>query len=239
MLLGNDRLPGAWQTFSTFKSSFSSNPIIKAQGGGEAGYFPHVLITTCSFAVGLFIGVITGFILSLLLFQFRVVQDFIDPILEAFRVLPPLILIPFILVIFQATDKTKIFIAALYSSFSICIYILNGLQNIEKNYLFLADLFGSSKFQRIWKVEIPAVLPEALGAIRITSVLTLGIIIVAEYLGSPSGIGRILKFATSFSSLDLITVGILWVVIIAIIFDIAYVSIFFYLLKWTSRRTQI
>ena len=87
----------------------------------------------------------------------------------------------------------------------------------------------------IWDVQVPAVLPELLGALRVTSVMSLGIAIVVEYMVSPQGIGRVMKFAISYSSVDLILVGIIWAIAIAYLIDFILVLIFAYVLRWSTR----
>lgn len=235
LVLGGDRLPGIRDSASAFISSINESQIIESQGGGDGGYLPHVLATVYNSSLGLIAGLTAGGILALIIFQNELVRDLLDPVLELFRVLPPLIVVPFILVLFPATGKTPILVAALYSAYSICVYTLNALQNVERNYLLIADLSGSNRFQKAIKVQVPAVMPELIGALRITSPLTLGIVIVAEYLGAPFGIGRVLKFAISYSRIDLILVGIVWVVIISIMIDCLIVITFNYLLRWSLR----
>lgn len=238
LILGNDRLPGIKESSIAFVSTISESRIIEDQGGGANGYLPHVLATLYNFSQGLFAGLVVGGIVALLIDQNEVVRGLLDPVLEMFRVLPPLILVPFILVLFHTTNKTQILIATLYSAYSICIYTLNGLQNIDRSYLWIADLNGSSRLQKAIKVQVPAVMPELIGALRITSPLTLGIVIVAEYLAAPVGIGRVLKFAISYSRIDLIIVGIVWVVIISILIDCLIVVILNYSLRWSLRASE-
>lgn len=235
LLLGASRLPGVWETFSTLVGSIGESRIIQAQGGGEGGYLPHVLTTFQNFFLGLLAGLIVGTSAALLIYQHRVIQELLDPVLEMFRVLPPLIIIPFVLIVFHSTNTTQIIVGALYSSYSICVYTLNGLQNIESNYLKIAKLSGSNRIQKILKVEIPAVMSELVGALRITSPLTLGIVVVAEYLGAPLGIGRVLKFAISFSRVDLIMVGVIWVIAIAVAVDSIITLVFRFILRWSTR----
>lgn len=238
LILGNDRLPGLRESSMAFITTITQSQIIETQGGGAQGYLPHVLATLYNFSLGLIAGLIIGCVVALLISQNEAVWALLDPVLELFRVLPPLIVIPFMLVLFHTAHRTQFLIATIYSAYSICIYTLNGLQNIERTYLWIADLSGSGRFHKALKVQVPAVMPELIGALRITSPLTLGIVIVAEYLAAPTGIGRVLKFAISYSRIDLIVVGIVWVVIISIAIDWFIVLLFNYILRWSLRANE-
>jgi ABC-type nitrate/sulfonate/bicarbonate transport system permease component len=179
-----------------------------------------------------------GILLGILVYHSPILGNLLGLVIDVFRVIPPLILIPFFLVLFNPTDRSQILIAAIYTSYSIFIYTLNGLQNVKRNYLLLADVMGASELRKILTVEMPAVMPELVGAIRVTSPITLGVITVAEYLGAPSGIGRVFKFVMPFQRVDMVIVGIVWVVILSIIADLLIVVAARYLLRWSYREHQ-
>ncbi|KAF5429629.1 ABC-type nitrate/sulfonate/bicarbonate transport system, permease component [Candidatus Methanophagaceae archaeon] len=236
--IGKDKFPHVFQIFSAIVESFSGDPIIAAQGGGGSGYSIHIIATFKNFVLGFIIGASSGFIIGIVMFQFYFFLKLFEPVIEMIRVVPPLIMIPFVLLIFGVAEISQILIICIYSAYSICIYTLNSLRNIEHNYNSLAEIYGSNKIQKIIKVQIPAIMPELVGAVRVTSAITWGIIVVGEYMGSPTGIGRILKFSISYTRIDLILVGIFWVVLMSLLVDTLIVSIFHFGLKWTDRHAQ-
>jgi len=187
--------------------------------------------------LSLWIGTTAGAVLSLVCFQHPATRALHDSFVETFRVVPPLIFAPFALVFLGPTRGAIILIPAIYSFFSISVHAVNGLQNIPRNYLHLSRIYGSSKIQTMCKVQLPALLPELAGALRITSALNLGVVIVAEYLGAPAGIGRVFKFAISYNNLDLILVGIFWAVAIAVAMDALIVLVAKICLRWTTRES--
>lgn len=235
LLLGKDKLPRVEHIFVAFVESINDDPIIKAQGGDD-GFLPHVIITAVIFATGFVTGSITGVSVAILIIKNKILRLILEPLLEIFRVIPPLILVPFVFLFSDPSNlKTSIFITSLYTAFPICIYSLTGFENIKKNHLFLAYFLGATSWQRLRSVELPAIMPQLVGALRITAPITLGILVVTEYLGSPEGIGRVLKFAISYTNLDLIFVGIVWIVIIALITDRVILLSFNHILRWTER----
>jgi NitT/TauT family transport system permease protein len=79
---------------------------------------------------------------------------------------------------------------------------------------------------------MPAILPELLGAMRVTVVTSIGIAVVVEYLAMPAGVGRVMKFAASFSRIDLLMVGIIWAVIITLFVDAIISLLSRHFLRW-------
>jgi ABC-type nitrate/sulfonate/bicarbonate transport system permease component len=144
----------------------------------------------------------------------------IEPVLETLRVLPPLILIPFVLVVLGPTELAQVAVCGLYAALSMGIHTLNALRNVPQEFWILTHLQGATRAQAMRTMALPAALPELLGGIRISLALALGIVIVSEYLGAPSGIGRVLKFTLSFARVDLLLVGLVWAALIGLLFDL-------------------
>jgi ABC-type nitrate/sulfonate/bicarbonate transport system permease component len=236
LLLGTQRLPDIWQTICTWAGSFLSDPIISAQGGGEHGFCPHVLATVQNFLRGFLGGITAGFLVAIVIAQKPLLLYSLQPVLEFLRVLPPLLVIPFMLLFFQSSEALVAFTVAVYTAFSTFVYTLNALQNIRPNYVWLAHFLGAGRVRTITDVQIPAVMPELLGGLRVVAALGLGIAVVVEYMAAPMGIGRVMKYALSYSRIDLIMVGTIWVVLIAFCVDSVIQLIFKFILRWTERH---
>jgi ABC-type nitrate/sulfonate/bicarbonate transport system permease component len=237
LIVGPNRCPDIGQTLIVFGDSFWHEPITEAQGGGANGLSTHLVSTVASFFAGLTSGSFTGFVAALSMSQYKALTLLLEPVLEFFRALPPLIVIPFAILLCRSNDTLECFTVGIYSAFSICLYTLSAVKNIAPSYTHLAKLLGAGRIRTVFDVQIPAIMPELLGASRVTAALSLGIAVVVEYLAAPAGIGRVMKFAISYSRIDLIMVSVIWVIIIAVAVDCIISMIFGFLLKW-SRREQ-
>ena len=82
-------------------------------------------------------------------------------------------------------------------------------------------------------------LPRLLGPVRVVFAFSLGISVVAEYLASPTGIGRVMKLAMAYANVHLIVVGVLWTVIVAFVYDAVTVLFFGFFMRWTGRRQLV
>jgi ABC-type nitrate/sulfonate/bicarbonate transport system permease component len=236
VIVGANRCPGIFQTLTTLVQSLFQEPIIEAQGGGSDGFCPHLLATIAGFSGGFTGGIIIGYLVALAMAQFKPLSLLIEPALEFFRALPPLLVIPFAILLCKSNDSLQAFTVGIYSAFSICVYTLNAIANIPPNYLDLAKLLGAPRLRSVLDVQVPAIMPELLGALRVTAALSLGISVVVEYMAAPQGLGRVMKFAISYSRIDLIMVSAIWVVLIALLVDAAISLIFKLSLHWTKRQ---
>lgn len=229
---GGDVLPGAWELARAFASHAMSDSIIRSQGGGAGGYLPHVAATVMRVAVGVASGATVGIVAALALFQLPRVRRQVEPLLESLRVIPPLILIPFVLVILGPTELAQYVACALYAVLSMFVHALNAVENLPREFWIIAKMHGSTRWHTIKTVAWPASLPELLGGLRITLAIGLGIVVLTEYFGAPDGIGRVLKFSISFARVDLVLVGILWAALIGVAFDVLINKVMLPQVRW-------
>ncbi len=233
--VGPARLPSPPSALRTLAATFTSNEIIAAQGGGTHGYFPQICSTFWHVSIGLVVGILTGLGAALGCYESSIARSSLRGITELGRTVPPLLFIPFCVIVFGVSDWVQIIGVGLYSGLTMCLYSLGALESLPENYAQMATLLGAQRLRRIWTVQLPAILPTILGAIRVASSYGLGISIVAEYLASPTGIGRVMKYSMAYSNVDLIVVGVLWTVILSFLFDWVIVTVLSAFLKWTRR----
>ncbi|HEY9773384.1 MAG TPA: ABC transporter permease subunit [Planktothrix sp.] len=237
-VLGPSRLPDILQVGSALVNSFQQDPIIAAQGGGSHGYSVHILATMRNFLCGMVPGSLAGFTLAMVMSRSRIIYSFCEPIVEFVRTLPPLLVVPFAVLLVQSGCALVAVTVGIYSGLMTCIYTLDAIGNVPDNYRYLAGLLGAGSLRVMKDIEIPALLPELTGGLRVTAALGLGICIVTEYMAAPDGIGRVMKFALSYASVELILVGVIWVVVLSLLTDAAISLCFRSANSWSRAQAN-
>jgi NitT/TauT family transport system permease protein len=179
----------------------------------------------------------SGFCLAITVFHWRRATKALSAVLEIWQIVPPLIVIPIALSI-AGTSQLAQFIAGSTYAFVASIALTTGaLQRTPDSYVALARLAGARRWWITRNVFSPVVLIESFGSLKLIGAFTLGIIIVLEYLAAPSGIGRVMKFAMSYHSIELLMVGVLWAILIGMSFDFAIDCLSRRFLRWTFRES--
>lgn len=93
-----------------------------------------------------------------------------------------------------------------------------GLRSIPESTLEAAYGLGMSRWQRLWKVELPLALPETLGGIRIAAASSIGITTVAAFIGA-GGLGDFITQGLALSNHTLILWGAIPAALLALIVD--------------------
>ncbi|MCP2320883.1 ABC-type nitrate/sulfonate/bicarbonate transport system, permease component [Nocardia amikacinitolerans] len=108
---------------------------------------------------------------------------------------PLLALGPIILVVFGGRTPT-VFLAAMYCFFTTMVGSLAGLRSADRASLELVHVYGGGRWQRLYRVQLIAALPNTLAALKIAAPSAVLGAIIGEYLGGvDSGIGVALTAA--------------------------------------------
>jgi len=236
LLIGERWLPSPWHTGQEFWETIWRSPIVSAQSGDPTGgLMPHVVSTASRFVIGTLCGTLSALLLALGSIQLPYLRQFAMALVLPWRVIPPLMLVPIVLVA-SAPDNTVYMVAvAAYSFVSFLPNAMHALDQTRPVHLELAKTAGASASWILWRVRLPAAAPQLLGPLKNVCAFSLGIVIILEYVAAPSGLGRIMKFALGYSAVDLLLVCILWTVIIGSAIDRVIDQALRRFTRWSSR----
>jgi NitT/TauT family transport system permease protein len=187
--------------------------------------YPKFLQATFSSAISIIVGfglaVIVGIPAATMMIYSKVFRRSIYPILLTAQVLPKVALAPLFIVWFGFGLLPKVLMTFLISFFPIVIDSLIGLNSVRPESLLLLRSMGSTRWQAFWKVRLPTALPSIFGGLRVAITFAVVGTIVAEFVGSDSGLGYILVVARG--NLDTLTVfaAILWLIAMGFLFYFA------------------
>lgn len=172
------------------------------------------LITIAGFAGA----VAAALALAILFSQSRLVERSFYPYAVILQVTPVVAIAPLILIWigFERIDLALALLAGLIAFFPVLTSTMLGLKSVDFNLLDLARLYGASRWQRLWKVQLPSALPYLLSGMKTGGVIALIGEVTAEFAagsGTASGLAwRItessnrLEIATTFAALALLAV---------------------------------
>ncbi|MBV8042217.1 ABC transporter permease [Pluralibacter sp.] len=128
------------------------------------------------------------------------------------------------------TGLTPALIAlVLYALLPLVRGVVAGLQQVAADVLESASAMGMSHRQRFWRVQLPLAMPVLLRSLRVVTVQTVGMAVVAALIGA-GGFGALVFQGLLSSALDLVLLGVIPVVALAVVVD-ALFSLWLALLK--------
>ena len=166
--------------------------------------------------LGIALAVPVGFVLG----WYRDVRRFIDPLLNFFRALPPIALIPLVIVYFGIGEPAKIVILFYASFFAGVIVMYEGIAQISPIYVRVARTLGATDAEIFRKVIVPLTVPHMLTALRVALGVAWATLVASELIAAQQGLGALIQNASSFFQLDIIYVGIICIGLIALVMDL-------------------
>ncbi|MEO3991109.1 ABC transporter permease [Pseudocitrobacter cyperus] len=117
------------------------------------------------------------------------------------------------------TGLTPALIAlVLYALLPLVRGVVAGMQQVPADVLESATAMGMGRGQRFWQVQLPLAMPVLLRSLRVVAVQTVGMAVVAALIGA-GGFGALVFQGLLSSALDLVLLGVIPVVALAVITD--------------------
>lgn len=182
-------------------------------------------------ALGVAAAVPVGFAIG----WYRPVRTFVDPLINFFRALPPIALIPLVIVYFGIGEIAKTVILFYAAFFSGVIVMVEGIGQIGPIYVRVARTLGATDAEIFRKVIVPLTVPHILTAIRVALGVAWATLVASELIAAQQGLGALIQNASSFFQLDVIYVGIICIGFIALAMDLALRAATKRLVAWQDR----
>ncbi|MBU1359872.1 MAG: ABC transporter permease [Gammaproteobacteria bacterium] len=182
-------------------------------------------------ALGILLAVPVGFCLG----WYQGLRTFIDPVINFFRALPPIALIPLVIVYFGIGELAKTVILFYASFFAGVIVMYEGIAQISPIFVRVARTLGATDFEIFRKVIVPLTIPHILTSIRIALGVAWATLVASELIAAQQGLGAMIQNASSFFQLDIIYVGIICIGFIAMSMDLVLRLLSRRLVAWQDR----
>lgn len=164
-------------------------------------------------------------------FSYRT-ERLLDPSLQMLRTLPHLAIAPLFILWFGFGETSKILLIAKGSFFPLYVNTFLGIRSVDDKLFDVGRVLQFSKWQMVSKLIIPASLPNIFLGIRLSvGIAWLGLV-VAEMMGSSSGVGYLINDARSFSLTTVVFVGIIVFAIVGKLSDSLVKLLESRLLRW-------
>jgi NitT/TauT family transport system permease protein len=181
--------------------------------------------------LGILLAVPVGFVLG----WYREVRSFIDPLINFFRALPPIALIPLVIVYFGVEETAKVVILFYASFFAGVIVMYEGIAQISPIYVRVARTLGATDGEIFTRVIVPLTVPHMLTALRVALGVAWATLVASELIAAQHGLGSLIQNAASFFQLDIIYAGIICIGFIALGMDLALRAAAKRLVAWQER----
>lgn len=162
--------------------------------------FDNTLVTLYETILGFILALLVALTLGIIMDFVSVIRKCLYPILVVSQTIPTITIAPLLIIWFGFEALPKILMVALTCFFPILISFVDGLENIDKDYLNLFKTMKSSKLQTFIHLKLPMSIDKLFSGIKISVTYMVVAATVAEWLGGTKGLGVYMVRAKSLSS---------------------------------------
>ncbi|MGO4387554.1 ABC transporter permease [Microvirga sp. 2YAF29] len=165
---------------------------------GDGTFISDLGYTMKEVLIGFFGGSTVGFLLALLISEFRPVRTILYPYVIAFQAVPKTALAPMFLIWFGFGIESKVALVISTVFFPVLINTLSGLERTDPDQLDMLKAYCGKRWRIFLRVKLPSAMPPLFAGLELAIVLAIIAAVVSEFLGAVGGLGyRILTFNTS------------------------------------------
>lgn len=181
----------------------------------------HSLITLTEIVLGFALTVVTAIPLGLAIALSRVAKQIMYPPLMLMQLVPKIAVAPLFLVWLGFGMESKVLLTVLMTFFPLLLASISGFQILDDRLTYLTQSMGATSWQTFRYLRFPAALPVIFSGIKSSATIAATAAIVAEFVGSNSGLGYVLLRSTSTMDIELTFTVLVVLTIIGIVINYA------------------
>lgn len=217
-------LPNPESVLAAILDGLSNGPLLNDLGASTRRVLIGYVIA-CTLAVPL--GVVLG--------RREYFRIFFEPFNNFVRYTPLPAFIPLIVLwvgIGEANPITVIFLGVFWT---LVIMVADAVKRVPEELVEMARTLGLGDWNCIASVVIPSAMPGIFNALRISAGLAWSSLVLAEIVGSNTGLGHMIMEAQRFLRTDKVLAGVLIVGFLGLMIDKLFDVFYNHLFHWTNR----
>lgn len=164
-----------------------------------------VRVTILESVIGFLLSAVIGISSSILLASSKIIERSLYPYAIVLQSIPVVAVAPIIVIWFGAGLNSIVVISFLIGFFPVISNTLMGLQSVDKQMNELFTIYRASRWQRMWRLRIPAALPYMMTGLKISCTLSIVGAIVGEYVAGIGGGNGGLGYAITVAAIQVKT----------------------------------
>lgn len=196
-----------------------------AEQVGQSDFWVTCGASFLRIAVGFVLSFIGGFVLALVCYRYKLIRDFLEPIMIMLKTVP-MISFVIMLLIWVGNQALTIYLSFLIVLPIIYTNTLQGLQSVDVQLLEMAQVFHMAPWKKFMFIYRPAFMPFVLSASKLALGMSWKSGIMAEVIGTPKpSIGREMYAAKTYLQTSNLFAWTIVVVILSVLFETLFMLI--------------
>jgi NitT/TauT family transport system permease protein len=212
--------------------TFLADPITMVREGWlllvRHGFALDIAVTVWRVVGGFVLAALIAVPIGILMGAYKPIEAFLEPFVSFARYLPASAFIPLLILWAGLGELQKLLVIFVGSVFQIVLMVAVAVASVRRDLVEAALTLGAHDRGILARVLVPAAAPDIAEILRLVLGWAWTYVIVAELIGSSSGIGHMIIDSQALLATGQIIFGIIVIGVIGLISD--------FLFKWGNRR---
>jgi NitT/TauT family transport system permease protein len=205
------------------------------EGLASGSLLNDLIVSTRRVVIGLAIGMVAAIPVGFVLGWFPKARITFNPLVNFFRALPPIALVPLVVIYFGIGELGRESILVYGAFFATVIIVYEGVAGIEEKYVRAGQTLGADRAEIFTKIVFPLSLPHIFTAARVSLGIAWSSLVAAELVAAQDGLGASIQNASNFLDVPRMYAGIILIGIAALAMDLIIRIIAARVLRWQDR----
>jgi len=172
--------------------------------------------------IGLAAGTAAGIVIGTAMGWKKPVGIALGPIISLLYPIPALGWLPLLMIWIGINELLPVMVIFICAFFPICYTTATGIKGVDPRYIHAARSLGSSDMRILATIVFPMALPDIFTGLRLEAGMAWRVIIAAEMVAIPTGIGALLMKSESLIRVDTIIACLMVLSLMCFLFERAF-----------------
>jgi NitT/TauT family transport system permease protein len=202
-------------------------------------YYLHIWVSTRRIAIAFFLATAIGVPLGLFLGWSIRFKQFVFPVFELLRPVPPLAWVPLAIVMFHGSETPVIFLTFLASFYATALNTMLGVESIDVSYIRAATCLGAKRWQVFQHIIVPGALPFIFTGLQISVGVAWFSLVAGEMVSGQYGLGYVINTSYTMVRYPTIVIGMVTLGLVGYVTSAAIRLVGTYMMQWRTRELAL
>jgi NitT/TauT family transport system permease protein len=202
-------------------------------------YYQHIWVSVRRVSIAFALATAAGIPLGLFLGWSRPVKEYVFPVFELLRPIPPLAWVPLAIIMFQGSETPVIFLTFLASFYATTLNTMLGAESIDVSYIRAAYCLGAKRWQVFWHVIVPGAMPFIFTGLQISVGVAWFSLVAGEMVSGQYGLGYVINTSYTMVRYPTIVIGMFTLGIVGYVTSAAVRLLGDYMMQWRARELAL
>jgi ABC-type nitrate/sulfonate/bicarbonate transport system permease component len=202
-------------------------------------YYQHIWVSWRRVSIAFLLATATGVPLGLFLGWSQRFKDYVFPVFELLRPIPPLAWVPLAIIMFQGSETPIVFLTFLASFYATTLNTMLGVESIDVSFVRAAYCLGAKRPQVFWHVIVPGAMPFIFTGLQISVGVAWFSLVAGEMVSGQYGLGYLINTSYTMVQYPTMVIGMITLGLVGYLTSAAVRMLGNYLMRWRARELAI